>query len=258
MNKNHFTSFFLITLLLLVFGCKSTKTINAESSSFNLSAKQLIKANRKISPNFKTLQSKVKVEYTKDNKSQSHTITFRILKDKIIWINSAFSIIRVKITLDKVQYYNKLDNTFFDGDFTLLSELLGTKLDFEKVQNLLLGDPLFNLKDDDYSISTHQKSYLLQPINQPIAFEIFYLLNPSHYKLDSQQLAQPKDARLLQIDYLAYQNVEKEIFPQHIKINALEVDEETIIELDFKSISLNRDLRFPFKIPSGFDQIALK
>jgi len=258
MNKNHFTSFFLITLLVFALGCKSVKTISADSTSYNLSAKQLIKSNRKISPNFKTLQSKVKVEYTKDNKSQTHTITFRILKNKIIWINSAFSIIRVKITSEKVRYYNKLDNTYFDGDFALLSELLGTKLDFEKVQNLLLGDPLYNLNDNDFSISTHQKSYLLQPKQQPEAFEIFYLLNPSHFKLDSQQLAQPKEARLLQIDYLAYQNVEKEIFPQQIKINALDVDEETIIELDFKSISLNKDLRFPFKIPSGFDQIALK
>lgn len=258
MNKNHFTISFLIIVLVIVFGCKSAKTVSIESTSFNLSAKQLIKANRKTSPNFNTLQSKVKVEYTKDNKSQTHTITFRILKDKIIWINSAFSLIRVKITSKKVRYYNKLDNTYFDGDFALLSELLGTELDFEKVQNLILGDPLYDLKDDDFNISTHQKSYLLQPNKQPEAFEIFYLLNPLHFKLDSQQLAQPKEARLLQIDYLAFQNIGKEILPQHIKINALEVDDETIIELDFKSISLNKDLRFPFKIPSGYDQIALK
>lgn len=43
-----------------------------------------------------------------------------------------------------------------------------------------------------------------------------------------------------------------------MKIIALEGDQETIIEMAFKSVSLNEDLRYPFKIPSGFDEIILK
>jgi outer membrane biogenesis lipoprotein LolB len=256
MNFKSLLSFVFIACCLL--SCKSTKTISAENAEFNLSAKQLIKANKNTKANFKTLQSRVKVQYSKAGKSQSHTITFRVLKDQIIWINSTLSIMRVKITPDKVSFYNKLDQTYFDGDFSLISDFLGTELDFNKVQNLVLGEALFSLQKEPYNLSVHEKSYLLQPKEQPEAFEIFYLLNPSHFKIDSQQLAQSVDARILQIDYLSYQNVGKEIFPQQIKINAIEANEETIIELDFKSIALNDDLRFPFKIPSGFDQIMLK
>ncbi len=252
--------FFMICVsaLSVFVSCNSTKTLSSNSTEFNLSAKQLIKANKNTRAKFKTLQSRVKVQYSKAGKSQSHTITFRVLKDQIIWINSALSIMRVKITPTKVSFYNKLDKTYFDGDFSLISDFLGTDLDFDKVQNLVLGEALYNLQKENYDVSVHQKSYLLQPKEQPDAFEIFYLLNPSHFKIDSQQLAQPIDARILQIDYLSYQNVEAEIFPQQIKINAIEADEETIIELDFKSIALNDDLRFPFKIPSGFDEISLK
>ena len=32
--------------------------------------------------------------------------------------------------------YNKLDNTYFDGDYGYLSDMLGTELDFKKLQNL--------------------------------------------------------------------------------------------------------------------------
>ena len=88
-------------------------------------------------------------------------------------------------------------------------------------------------------------------------FELFYLLDASHFKINSQQLAQVKEQRMLQIDYTSYQEVDKQKLPEHIKINAVEANEETIIKLELKNVSLNENLRFPFKIPSGFKEIKL-
>ncbi|WP_104735052.1 DUF4292 domain-containing protein [Hanstruepera ponticola] len=245
-------------LLVLVSGCKSAKTITDGQSNLGLSSKEVIKANAKKSANFKTLQSKVKVVYTQENKSQSHTITMRIQKDQVIWLNSALNLIRAKITPEKVSFYNKLDNTYFDGDFSYLSDLLGTELDFKKVQNLLLGDALFELDKSTYNMSIHNNAYLFQPKEQLRLFELFYIINPSHFKIDSQQLAQTGDtSRFLEIDYLNYQEVDKQSLPENLKILVLEDGEETIIEMAFKSINLNEDLRYPFKIPSGFDKISL-
>jgi hypothetical protein len=89
-------------------------------------------------------------------------------------------------------------------------------------------------------------------------FELFYIVNPSHFKIDSQQLAQTLESRFLQIDYLNFQEVAKETLPENMKIIALEKDQETVIEMAFKSVSLNQDLRYPFSIPSGFKEIVLK
>ena len=245
-------------LFVIVSGCKSAKTITDGQSNLGLSSKEVIKANAKKSANFKTLQSKVKVVYTQENKSQSHTITMRIQKDQVIWLNSALNLIRAKITPEKVSFYNKLDNTYFDGDFSYLSDLLGTELDFKKVQNLLLGNALFELDKSTYDTSIHNNAYLFQPKEQLRLFELFYIINPSHFKIDSQQLAQTGDtSRFLEIDYLNYQEVDKQSLPENLKILVLEDGEETIIEMAFKSINLNEDLRYPFKIPSGFDKITL-
>lgn len=166
--------------------------------------------------------------------------------------------VRAKITPTTVGFYNKLDQTYFDGDYRLISDLLGTELDFIKVQNLLLGEAIFELRDQSYDAGVHETSYLLQPKEQSALFEIFLLLNPGHFKMDSQQLAQPEKRRMLQIDYKNYQEVEKQILPQNIKIIALEEESETIITMDFKSISLNNELRFPFRIPSGFEEIIIR
>jgi outer membrane biogenesis lipoprotein LolB len=248
----------LLTLMLM-FGCKSYKSVMAKGElDTKLSSRQIIKAHQKQDTKFKTLQSRVKVEYKQGDQSQSHSINLRMEKDKTIWISATLGIVRAKITPEKVSFYNKLDNTYFDGDFSLISDFLGTELNFNNVQNLLLGESLFNLKNDSYEAGTHETSYMLTPENQNTLFEIFFLLNPAHFKMDSQQLAQPVESRLLQIDYKDYQEVEKQILPKNIKVIALESDEQTTIEMEFKSVSLNNDLRFPFRIPSGFKEIVVK
>ncbi len=248
-----------IVALLLIVSCKSVKDVssNGELNS-KLSAKQIIKEHSKKDVRFKTLQSRVKVEYIQKNQSQTHTINLRMEKDKTIWLSATLGIVRVKITPTKVSFYNKLDNTYFDGDFSLLSDLLGTELDFNKVQNMLLGQAIFNLDNVNYEAEVHEKSYMLRPKQQNDLLEIFLLLNPTHFKMDSQQISQMLKRRMLQIDYKNYQEVDKQTLPKNIEIVAVEDDSETIINMELKSVSLDTDLRFPFRIPSGFEEIVIK
>lgn len=247
----------LSLLVFLVFNCKSSKTISGGDANYKLSTKQLLKENAKKAPNFKTLQAKLKLTYIQDGKEQNYSVSFRAKKDEVLWMSSAFSIVKALITPDKVSFYNKLDNTYFEGDYQYLSNLLGTELDFQKVQNLLLGEALFNLNANTYNVSINDEAYILQPKTQRELFEIFFLLDPIHFKIKSQQISQPQEFRLLQIDYLAYQEVEKQTLPERIKVIAVEANKEMILDLEFKGVTLNEDLNFPFKIPSGFKEIKL-
>ncbi len=223
-----------------------------------MTAKQLIKENRRQTADFKTLQAKVKIDYSDGDKSNGVSVTLRIEKDKVIWLSAPLGAARAMITPEKVSYYNKLENEYFEGDYSLLSELLGIELDFNKVQNLLLGEMIFDLTDEPYLVSNNEISYVLQPQNQKSIFEIFYLLNPGHFKLDSQQLSQSVEKRFLQVDYKTYQSVNKEIVPELINIVAVEDNAEVKIDLEFKSVSLNEDIKFPFEIPSGYKEIQVK
>ncbi|NND53273.1 MAG: DUF4292 domain-containing protein [Flavobacteriaceae bacterium] len=244
---------------LLFVGCKSAKRISSTGDlDSKLSSKELIKKHQKQDVKFRTMQSKVKVEYYQGNRSESYTINLRMEKDKIIWMSATLGIVRAKITPEKVSFYNKLDNTYFDGDFRLISDFLGTDLNFDNVQRILLGEAIFDLNNNMYNAEIHEESYVLFPEDQNALYEIFFLLNPSHFKMDSQQLAQPLERRMLQIDYKNYQEVQRQIVPENIKVIALEDDDETIVNMEFKSVSLNNELRFPFRIPSGFEEIEIK
>jgi len=197
--------FQIVSLILMLsiglVGCKSAKTITADGRlNSKLSANQIIKNNTKNAPKFNTLSARLKIESSDGKKSQSVSVSLRMQKDKTIWM-SKLGLVKALITPTRVAFYNKLDGAYFDGDFTYLSQLLGTDLDFNKVQAILLGEPVFKPDPKDYEASIFKTSYKLQPKRQNDLFQVFLLFNPTHFKMDSQQITQPKTQRHLEINY---------------------------------------------------------
>lgn len=249
----------IVVLWVSLGSCKSAKTISGSGEiDATLSAKQLIKSTQKQEVNFKTLQSRLNLDYIDGKKSQGFNLTLRMEKDKAIWINAALGLARAYITPDKVQFYDKLNNQYFDGDYSLLSDILGTELDFEQVQNLLLGESIFNLNKDTYLLSSIDNSYVLEPKKQKALYNLLLLFNASHYKMDGFVISQPLENRQLNTYYKSYQSIKNQLFPEQIEIVAREDLDEVIIKLEMKSITLNEDLRLPFRIPKGYKEIVLK
>lgn len=250
---------FAVIILVSLYNCKSAKAIAASGkASPRLTAKQLIKAHTNNNVDFKTLQAKAKIDITQGKKSQGMTFNLRIKKDEVIWLSAPLGLARMMITPSQVKFYNKTDNTYFDGDYKLLSDFVGFDLDFEKVQNILMGQAIYDLKEKPHAIDIQNNSYVLSPKNQDVLLELFYLMNASHFKLDSLQMAQSVKRRFLQVDYKSYQDIEKNIIPKEIKIVAVEDTEEALVDIEIKSVTLNGDVRFPFRIPSGYTEIELK
>ena len=250
-----------LTLILIttLIHCKSAKNVIASGEASNkLTAKQVIKQHQKSDTDFKTLQARVRIDVIEGEKQQGATFNLRIKKDETIWLSAPLGIARMMVTPQKVRFYNKQGNEYFDGNYELLSDFVGVDLDFSKVQNILLGQAIFNLKDQPHRVEVNANSYALQPKNQNMLLELFYLINPSHFKMDSLQLFQQLEKRILQVDYKSYQEVDQQILPKDIRIIAVEDTDEVAITMNFKSISLNEEVRFPFKIPKGYKEIVIK
>ena len=240
-------------------GCKSAKVASESNSEIKkLSAKEIIKQHEKNKTSFTTLHSKLKVRYQDPKQSQNVSVTLRMEKDKKIWISASLLIplAKVLITPDKISYYNKIDRTYFEVDFSLLSNWLGTELDFYQVQSLLLGESLFDLNKEKHTADLYDSSYLVQPKKQLELFERLLLLNPSHFKADSQEISQLQEGRILLVNYDQYQEASNQTIPKNVKVIAVDKKEETRLDIDFRSISLNEELRFPFKIPGHYKEIT--
>jgi outer membrane biogenesis lipoprotein LolB len=255
-------------LLYLFIGCGVTKDIEGSvTANAALSANVVLKAHKAADQDFKTLAARMQVRYEDPEQSQSITTSLRVEKGKIIWIKASIlgiTLAKVLITPDQVQFYETLSNSYFSGDFSLISNLLGTQINFEQVQSLLLGQIMFNLKPKSVSVSPVVLQHLLTskyhvaPIKQDANYLLSILLNPDNFMVYQAQISQPDAQRNLMVEYGAYQKIEGSFYPTQIDIQALDVIEETSIAIKFKKIDLNVSVSFPFTIPKGYTQSTFK
>ena len=209
---------------------------------------------------FETLQGRLSLNYQTEERSQSVTVTFRMKKDETIWMSGqllGIPLAKVMITPNSVQFYEKITRTYFDGDFSLLSDLLGTPLDYEKVQNLLLGQTIYDLRQERYRLTESTRGYQLQPEQEDLLKRMF-LLDAGNFKALAQQLSQTRENRNVTVTYPEYQKVGGQLFPGQIKILASEGAENTRIDMTFRSIEFNVPVSFPFSIPSGYEEITIE
>ncbi|EIJ38394.1 hypothetical protein JoomaDRAFT_1379 [Galbibacter orientalis DSM 19592] len=246
------------TILLFTTSCGSKNVLGIGELKSNLSAKNIIGNHYKNELDFETLTGRIKIDYSDGENSQGTTVSIRMKKDEAIWMSATLSVVKVLITPTRVSFYNKLDNTYFDGDFSYLNKLLGTELNFEMVQNLLLGQAVFDLNKEPYYASSVANKYQLKPEKQSELFKTLFLLEPTYFKMSLQQISQPSKNRLLSIDYKNYQTVDGKILPNEIEINAVDKEHKNRIEIEYNSVEFNRDVSFPYSIPSGFKQVEIK
>lgn len=255
-------SFKIILLIFLVItSCKTQKNVTEINTLEVVSPKELI--NDYYSRAFKkeTISANLNANYKDSKSTVSFDIKLRIEKNKAIWMSATklgFPVAKMLITPTSVRYYEKLDKTYFDGDFSLLSSWLGSELDFEKVQNLLIGQSVLNLKDGKYDVRIVNNSYELKPKQNNELFGILFLLNPGNFKLDGQEIRNLKKEQLLSISYPNYNEIEGEQFPKKIDIKVIEKAKLTSINIEYKSVEFNNNLTFPFEIPTGYKKISLK
>ncbi len=249
----------LLGLLLVFGGCRGGKTVvGAASANSALTIANIIATHKAASPNFKTMASRVQVVYQDDKKEQSITVSLRMEKDKTIWIKASIlgiTLAKAMITPNQVSYYETISNTYFDGDFALLSDWLGTDLDFEKTQAILLGQSIFSLDKGSYVSQVSNNKYQLEPLRQPQNFIHSLLLNPDNFKVFSGSLSQPNEGRVLSLRYGSYQELDGSQYPSEIFIKSSEGNQNTFIEVKYKKIDLNVSVSFTFRIPDGYEKI---
>lgn len=249
----------IVLLSVVVISCGSRKS-TGKIATKNAEAVSVIKKHYSNETQYKTVSGKLRAVYQDEDRTQSVNLSFRMEKDKAIWMSASilgFPVAKAYITPTRVSYYEKISQTYFEGDFSLVSEFLGTPLDFQKLQNLLIGQAIYDLRTEEYNFVQSPRGFQFVK-DEAMLMKKMFLLNPSNYKANAQQLIQDNDNRGLTVTYEDYQNVNGLIFPENIRIIANEGGSSTNIDLTYRSLSFNEEVSFPFDIPSGYDEISLK
>lgn len=202
-----------------------------------------------------TFSAKMKVHYEgSDGKDYEFNAFLRLQKNKVIWvsINALLGIeaFRAIITPDSVKVLNKLDKVYQLRSVSYLQEVSHLPFDFQTLQALILGNPIYLDSAIDFYRKDEQGISLM---SEGKLFRNYITLDKDdlrirHSKLDDVDRLRARSCDLTFGDYEKKGDV---LFSTYRKIAVAE-KARLDIELNFKQYSFNEDLNFPFNIPKNY------
>jgi hypothetical protein len=269
-----FSAFLILTILFS--SCKTQKKITLNNGKCILDFKNARTLTTNLKANelrFDWLKAKLNAEAFIDSSDNSFSVSLKMKRDSVIWMSlTVFGIegARILITKDSVKFVNIRDKRYFRGDFTYISKLLNTELDFEMLQSLLIGNSVTFYDEDEkikpgvdncqYTLGTVRKFKLRKAergkeLREPA--QSIYLV-PETFKVSRILFYEFNPDRSFDAHYEEYKNVDStQIFPHTMKYT-IKAQKNVNIDLKFSKVTLNEEQTFPFKIPDNYEQIIYK
>ena len=173
-----------ILAIIFLSSCKSkavfvdTKTPAAVVKEENaLTSEKIIQNHYNNKSDFSTLYIRASAKYKHEDDSQSVSAEIKIKKDEKILVSIrvlGITVAKALITPNEVKYYEKINGNYFEGNYEALSQWLGTDLDFNKIQNMLIGQPIDDLTKGNYSYTETDKFYKLNAIEDKTEKSFFF------------------------------------------------------------------------------------
>jgi Domain of unknown function (DUF4292) len=252
----------ILLLTIFMVSCKS-KQVAVQNNNTETAVKidnKIIEKHYANKLDFSTLYIKASAKYEDEKQSQNVTAEIKIKNNEQILVSVRFlgiTMAKALITPTTVSYYEKINGTYYEGDFTSLSKWLGTELDYSKVQNLLVGEALDDLRKEKYTQTIVENLIRLEDEKEETIKKTFFL-EPEKYLLQKEQISQAAENRMLEIKYSDNKVFSQGTLPTSIEINAIQPKGKTDINLNYNTISFNEELSFPYSVPSGYKEIIIK
>lgn len=251
----------IITLLsaaVFLVSCKSQQVVAEAKAKEKKPASEIAAGHYANQREFTTMYLKADVSYEDDARSQKLSADIRIKKDEKILVSLRFlgvTVAKALITPTQVKYYEKPNNTFFEGDYAMLSKWLGSDLDYNKVQRLLLGEAMDDLNKGKYISSLENNLYKLESTAGDARKE--FLFEASKFLLKQQGVSQPALNRSLQVSYTGHTEHPAMLLPAALLIEAFDKSKKTTIEIEYSGATFNEELSFPYSVPDGYERQEL-
>jgi len=268
------TSFILIafTLLINLFfsscspGKRVIKTpVKEEGSEF------LISKMKENHNHFETFKGRALASIYNNGKTNDLKVNIRIKKDSIIWVSISAGVgleaARVMLTKDSVMFLNRIDKTFFAGNYQFISRMINAQVDFDIVQSLLTGNDIkwYGYQELKASIDNH--SYRLESahrrklkkyskLNEEI--NVIYQsiwLNPESFKIERIKIKEIKNEnKKIDAFYSNFKVINGQVLPFQYDIT-ISAKDDIAIDATLMKVELDTELKFPFNIPSKYEEI---
>ncbi len=279
--KKYFQSSKLIiaafVAMISLFGCKSTQLItdkkkldnNPVVSDTTLSQIPALDTIRPLQYSdittinqfqYEWISYRAKTNYTINENNGECNLYFVNRIDSIIYLNinlAGIEVIRMVLTPDEVIYVNKLNKTFYKGDFLLFQKIAGVPVTFDMVQAILNGKDFKNF-DYPFTISEEPDQVVLQTNTRKENNKDLYIIQKMILNKDLLMLQNfitvKANLRKLMMEYSNYQPIENSFCFQEMILETANIK----LNLTLKNIKYNTPGPTYIHIPESFTPVDLK
>ena len=160
------------------------------------------------------------------------------------------------LTKNEVLFYEKLNRSFYRGNYDYISSLLNYDFNLESVQNLILGNPINDFNKRRLTQKKGQTKYVLSSYDRKKKLDYTYTIDPLSFALIQQKISSV-NGNYFMVNYSNFKEVKGVKFPQTIQIYSLNNKKKVEIVMKNKLTKVNDNVSFPFKIPNGYKKINM-
>jgi hypothetical protein len=204
---------------------------------------------------FESLKIRTKVNFNSEKISQDFPAVIQVRKDSVIWISVSVGLEAARgiIRQDSIFFIDRINKNYYQFDFETLSRQFGFKLDYSRIQSLLIGN-LFSPQNEETSIEEKGGYYFLKQKENSLLIES--IIDQLSKRLAKVIAYEENSGEKMTINYTDYSSVDANSIPSKIEVSIDNLLSNTntaklSIELQ-KAEFLSRSLSFPFSIPKSY------
>lgn len=279
----------LIILVVVASSCRTAREMPAERVR-PVSAEKLFRQVEQHAFDFNDLTvRRINVQYADDESRTSFRASLRATKDeKILASFSKLNIPvgRVLLTPGNVTYVNFIDRSYFEGDYSYLSDMLNFNISFDMVQ-AIISNPVKNRNLPEsilrqYETKVENGKYVLHytgraNIYRPersrytIRNDRNYnsaghdnmvlrkiVVDPRTYVLERIEMDDVSSDRKLEVQFSDFVKVDNYDYPGEIDIRMMNDDEVTSLNIKMRGFSTEKVDSLELAIPDRYQRIRGK
>ncbi|MDA7803155.1 DUF4292 domain-containing protein [Crocinitomix sp.] len=182
------------------------------------------------------------------------------------YIKKTIIIATYMVTEDSVIFVNKFEDCYFKESLDYISVLFGTELEFDFLQDLILGKPIGFEKEENYKqinakdhyiLSSHKKRAFKKLEQDKLDVEddlmlIQYHMSGESLLVDKIDIEIPSDTATIEVNYVARKLEEGFSVPEETIINIFSAKDTVRIGMNYAPVKLNDPKEISINIPDTY------
>lgn len=257
----------LLFFLIFLFSCKTVKNVTPPVDSNAPVDNTEFFTKIKEPSNFQQVKMNSKINIQSENFIPTLDATIYIENQQKIWMNFSallFNVGRGLATNNGIKGYEKWNKTYIDSDFSYLNTLLNVNfIDFEALQNLLIGKTFLPVNAADYTLTKNAQGYTVtSKKNQTFtkgtktsAYSV--ILNYSeNADLNKILLEDQTNGDKLEVSYTNWISQNNMRLPKNVKI-IINSQKNSLITFENTTFAFDK-METPYTVPANYTKTEIR